>query len=144
MYYFDNKFLAQYIDQQVSLKVYANDDWYIISDLSDLENFRRGVGYDEFGNATEFDYRNITKIKAGGQLLTLDKLNAQMTGKPPEEEEKPEPDAEPEEEPAAEEEPPPEEKPKKEPDLSWYSPAYDVGRQLMKELENHRKRNAKI
>jgi hypothetical protein len=65
-----------------------------------------------------------------------------MTGKPPEEEEKPEPATD--EESATDEEPPPEEKPKKEPDLSWYSPAYDVGRQLMKELENHRKRNAKI
>lgn len=133
MYYFDRKYLAQYVDQKIPLKVYANGDWHNIPSLRDLEGNRQFVGYDEFGDGTSVDYRLITKIKVGNHILTIEQLNTQMTGTP-KEEPKAKSDAEtpPKEEPPSDEEEP---KPsKKEPDLSHFSPAYDIGRQLMNEL----------
>lgn len=143
MYYFDNKFLAQYVDQKIPLKVYANGDWYNIPSLKDLENKRLFVGYDEFGDGTTLDYRTIEKIKVGNHLFTIEQLNTQMGGTSADEKPEKEPsDAEPptddtEEEPPAEEEPKP--VGKKEPDLSHFSPAYDIGRQLMNELQRRKK-----
>lgn len=136
MYYFDRKYLAQYVDQKIPLKVYANGDWHNIPSLKDLEGNRQFVGYDEFGDGTIVDYRLISKIKVGNHILTIEQLNTQMNGSPPDDEKT---EKEPAEEPPVEdEEPPAEEEPKptgkKEPDLSHFSPAYDIGRQLMNEL----------
>lgn len=133
MYYFDRKYLAQYVDQKIPLKVYANGDWHNIPSLKDLEGKRQFVGYDEFGDGTSIDYRLIAKIKVGNHILTIEQLNTQMTGTPEEE-----PKAKSDGETPTEEESPAEEEPnptgKKEPDLSHFSPAYDIGRQLMNEL----------
>lgn len=134
MYYFDNKYLAQYIDQRVKLKVYVNSDWYELTDLSDVSDPRNGVGYNEYGEGTQFDYRAIKQIQVNNSIITLDQLQTQMTGKSADTEKKPSSKSEgPPEEEMPEEEPPAKEK---EPDLSWFSPAYDLGRQLMKEAKN--------
>lgn len=134
MYYFDRKYLAQYVDQKIPLKVYANDDWYNVPSLKDLEGKRQFVGYDEFGDGTSIDYRLISKIKVGNHILTIEQLNTQMTGSPTDEKEpSKEKTAPPEEEPPTDEEEP-KTTDKKEPDLSHFSPAYDIGRQLMNEL----------
>lgn len=140
MYYFDRKYLAQYVDQKIPLKVYASGDWHNIPSLKDLEGKRQFVGYDEFGDGTSIDYRLISKIKVGNHILTIEQLNTRMNGSSPDEKPEKEKTAPAEEEPTSDdtEEPPAEEEPKptgkKEPDLSHFSPAYDIGRQLMTEL----------
>lgn len=137
MYYFDNKTLAQYIDQNVKLKVYANDDWYEIADKRDLYDPIDCVGYDEFGGDHRFNYTDIGQIKVGDRIFTVDQLQSQKTGKPSDTAEKPkpkggdEPDLGSEEEPASKKE--------KEPELSHFSPVFDVGRDLLRELELMRK-----
>lgn len=136
MYYFDSKYLAQYIDQRVKLKVYVNSDWYELTDLSDVSDPRKGVGYSEYGEGTQFDYRAIKQIQVNNSIITLDQLQTQMTGKSSDSEKKPSGKSE---ESSEEEMPEEEPKPKeKEPDLSWFSPAYDLGRQLIKEAHANR------
>ena len=137
MYYFDNKFLAGYIDQQSDLSVYVNDDWYQIADMKDISDPIEGVGYNEYGEGFTVDYKNIDQIKVGNRYFTLDQLQAQYTGKDQEDDSKkksPEPkNDEPKDEPIPEEEP-------KEPelDLSSYSPVYDIGRNLINEYFKER------
>ena len=155
MYYFDNKYLQQYVDagsklSGSNLKVYVNQEWYNITSLSDLQDPIDGIGYDEYGGDHRFDYKSIESIQIGGRITTLDQLQTQMTGKPDDsskEEPKPAdagdepdmgsdaPEEEPEEEPSKGSPP----KGKKGPDLSWFSPAYDIGRQLMQEHKRKRK-----
>lgn len=146
MYYFDSKFLQQYMDQGVKLKVYANNEWYNISDMYDIHNPSEAVVYDVNGESSLIDYRNIEQIQVGNQRLDLEGLQSMMVGQKPEGEDKKK--SEPKE-PAGDEEPMPEEEPEGEgkppkekgPDLSWYSPHYELGRNLLKEAQR-RKRNA--
>lgn len=140
MYYFDNRYLAQYIDQNVELKVYVDNNWYDLVELSDVSNPKKGVGFNEFGESKYFDYRAVKQIQVNGNIITLDQLQKQMTGK--DTEKPPTKPATAGEEPSMEEpeeEPAKPEKPKKGPDLSWYSPIYDLGRQLLRENENRNK-----
>lgn len=111
MYYFDSKFLQQYIDQKIDLKVFTNGKWYSITSLNDLSDDINGIGYDEYGSDFRFDYRQIEKIQVGSNILTLDQLQTQMTGKEPEKE-KPKPK-------------------EKEPEVSHYNP-FIIGRSIFK------------
>lgn len=135
MYYFDSKFLSQYIDQKIKLQVFVDGEWFTIADQSDLTDPVSGNAYTEFGQVHRFDYRNIQQIKAGENVLSLDQLQAIKSGKPGTDEKEPAANAD----SGGEEEEIPEEEPskEKEPDLSWYSPIYNVGRDLLRE----RKRN---
>jgi len=137
MKYFDNKFLKQYLDSGQELKVYVDSDWYSISDMSDLNDPVDGIGYDEYGKSHYFSYRNIEQIKIGNVTYTIDMLQGE-----PEPESKGKGSEKSEEEPAMpEEEPEKEEKPTgKGPDLSWYSPVYDIGKMLIKESKRKRKK----
>ena len=136
MYFFDKGLLAQYLDQcspRMPLKVYSNNEWYSIPSLSDLEDDITGIGYDVYGGDHRFDYRNIEQIKVGNRPpLDLEGLQAMKTGQKPTEEKPEKKDSE--EEPMPDEEPT-DEKPEKEPDLSWYSPAYDIGRKIIHEAK---------
>lgn len=138
MYYFDNKLLAQYIDQGVELKVYANDEWYSVGDEYDIQDPSTAVVYDSYGESSTVDYRDITQIKVGSRIYTLEMLQTHMTGKSASNE-KGKTAAKPkdtEEVPAEE----PEENPsEKEPDLSWYSPVYDIGKEILKEIQRRKR-----
>lgn len=135
MYYFDNNLLKQYLDQKKTVKVYDGSNWYDIADQSDLSDTISCVGYDVYGADHRFDYRDISQIKIGNSLYTLEMLQSFMKGQGGQEEDKPKgKSAESEPEPSSEEP-----KKEKEPDLSWYSPVYDLGRQLMQEARRKRK-----
>ncbi len=131
MYYFDNNLLKQYLDQKRTLKAYDGSNWYDIADQSDLSDTITCIGYDEYGKDHRFDYRDIQQIQVGGEIRTLEMLQSFMAGKPAEEKPKGKPAT-----PADEEEPP---KKEKEPDLSWFSPVYDIGMKLMQEARRRRK-----
>ena len=149
MYYFDNKYLAQYLDQNIKVSVFANNEWMNLTDISDVSDARYGVGYDEFGGDSRFDYREIEQIKVGNNIITLDTLQTQKTGKEPPKADKPEGSDDGDEDNLGDfggddlgggedsEEPT---KDKKEPDLSWYSPMYDIGRHLIIESKRRKKR----
>lgn len=134
MYYFDQKLLQQYIDAGAKLKIYEDQDWYDITSVKDLSDEKSGVAYNEFGQAHYFDYVDIQKIKVGNNTYTLDQLQQHMTGKSGEGEEpkKSEPSSDTEEKPESEE--PTDENPEKEPDLSWFSPKYEIGQKLLREF----------
>lgn len=136
MYYFDNKYLQQYIDQQVELWVFDGYQWYEVADKYDLEDPIKGYGYDANGRGSEFKYKQIEQIKVDNKLFTLDQLQAQFTGKSSEDEPESKGDTEPsggDEEGPPMEEPADEGGPEKEPDLSHYSPVYNIGRDLIHE-----------
>jgi len=140
---FDNILLSQYIDVGAKVQVYANSEWYSIADKSDVSDSVDAVGYDEYGGDHRFSYQEIEQIKVNGQVITLEMLATKMGDKTDGgKEEKPTGGSDSEEAP---EDTPPEEdkpeKPAKEPDLSWFSPAYDIGRILMKEKEERKKKS---
>ncbi len=126
MYYFDQKTLQQYLNQRVELKIFADDQWFDITNQNDLSDPVDGIGYDVYGQDHRFDYRDITQIKVGSRTFTLDQLQTHMTGK---EEEKPKPKSSDEEEPPKE----------KEPELAHYDP-FMIGRQIVKEFRRTKKR----
>lgn len=144
MYFFDKVFLGQFLDQKMPVKVFANEEWYQITGQSDLEDDITGIGYDVYGGDHRFDYRDIQQIKVGSKnVIDLKMLQDLKAGQKPEPEkggeakgggdEEAEPEGEePEEEPASDE------KPEKEPDLSWYSPAYDIGRKIIHEAKRRK------
>lgn len=134
MYYFDNNLLKQYIDQKRTVKAYDGSNWYEIADQSDLSDAITCIGYDVYGKDHRFDYRDITQIQVGKQIYTLEMLQSFMAGKPAEEKPK---GKSAESEPSADENEPP--KKEKEPDLSWFSPAYDIGKGIMQEARRRRK-----
>ena len=84
MYFFDNDFLGQYLDQDAELKVFVDGEYYTIAGHDDLDNPTYGVGYDVNGKPHTFDYRGIEQIKAAGQILTRDQLQSQISGEDPE------------------------------------------------------------
>ena len=153
-YYFDSKYLQQYLSQNAKLKVLVNGGWLDIADESDLRDESTGVGYDTSGKAHFIDYREIQSIKAAGRTVTLDQLNQEMSSQQSPEEEQPQdageeeptPDQggaeDAEEEPASpddeEEAPPEEETPKKGPQKASYDP-YMIGRRIL--TENSTKKN---
>jgi len=137
MYYFDKGILAQYLDQKMPIKVFANQEWYEIADSRDLEDDITGIGYDSYGGDHRFDYRDIQQIKVGSNnVIDLKMLQDLKAGQKPEAEKPEKKSSDSEEEPSPdEEETPTEEKPKKEPDLSWFSPHYDLGRKIIHEAK---------
>lgn len=42
MYYFDNKYLAQYLDQRVKLSVYVDYEWLDVADKTDVTDKLQG------------------------------------------------------------------------------------------------------
>lgn len=125
MYFFDNKYLQQYLDSKRPLKIYVDQTWYEITSMDELKDPVDGIASDEFGATHYFDYRDIEQVKIGNNTITQDMLQTQMTGKAPddEKESKPKDDSEDDEEPG--------------PELSHYDP-YQIGKDLLKE---NRKRN---
>ena len=139
MYFFDKVFLGQFLDQKLPVKVFANSEWYSITGPSDLEDDITGIGYDVYGGDHRFDYRDIQQIKVGSQPpLDLKGLQDMKAGQKPEPEKGGEAKAGSEEDAPEEEPSPDEEKPEKEPDLSWYSPAYDIGRKIIHEAKRRK------
>lgn len=139
MFYFDKGFLAQYLDQRVPIKVFANEEWYQIADQRDLEDDISGIGYDVYGGDHRFDYRDIQQIKVGSKnVIDLKMLQDLKAGQSPEAEKPEKKSDDSGEEASHDEEPAAEEKPEKEPDLSWYSPAFDVGRKIIHEAKRRK------
>lgn len=126
MYYFDNRTLMQFLDQKKKLKVFADDKWVDVSSSVDLNDEVTGIGYDVYGKPSYYDYRDITQIVVGNRTFSIDQLQSFMTGK--NSEEKPKSKSEDEEEKSS----------KKEPDLSWFSPVYDLGHQLIRETQRRK------
>ena len=63
MYYFDNEYLKQYIDQGVDLWVYDGYEWHEVVDKSDLDDPIKGMGYDANGRGSKFAYKQLEQIK---------------------------------------------------------------------------------
>lgn len=143
---FDNILLSQYLDVGAKVQVYANSEWYNITDKSDVSDSIDAVGYDEYGKDHRFSYQEIEQIKYNGTIVTLEMLATKMGDKPDGGDGKKEntPSGGDSEETPPDDAPPEEDKPNKGPDLSWFSPAYDIGRILMKEKEERKKRGNKI
>lgn len=151
MYYFDNRFLSQYVDQKVKLKVFVDSSWYDIATKKDLADPIDGIGYDVYGKDHRFDYRDIEKIKAGQNVINIDTLQKMMVEPEPVKLDKKSPGGKsdsgggdeemPEEEPMPEEPEEEEEEPAsggKKPELSHYDP-YMIGRRMIKELRRKSK-----
>ena len=146
MYYFDNTFLKQYIDQKIKLQVFVDSEWYSISNNRDLIDGVDGIGYDVYGKDHRFDYRDIEKIKVGQHIISIDMLQQMMVEPKPVDLDKKDAgkggsskEAEPEEEPMEE---PEEEEPASggpKPELSHYDP-YTIGRRIIKEYMKERNR----
>lgn len=132
MYYFDNKYLQQYIDQGTELWVYDGYQWREVAEKEDLIDPVEGYGYDVNGRGYKFQYKQIEQIKVDGRIFTMDQLQTQMSGKSSDTGEKPASKG-PKEPGPSDEEPAPEKKSEKEPDLSHFSPIYDIGRNLIAE-----------
>ena len=80
MVYFDNKYLAQWLEQEVPLQVYINHQYYDIADMSDLENPIVGYGYDYNGQPYTINYRLIQQIKIGANIIDLEALQGERAG----------------------------------------------------------------
>jgi hypothetical protein len=125
---FDSVLLKQYLDVGAKVKVYVNHDWYSIVDKSDLSDPIDAIGQDEYGGTHRFSYQSIEQIQVNGKIITLDMLSAKMGDKVDGgDDKKQKPD-----------------KGDKGPDLSWFSPVYDIGRFLIKEKEKRRNSGNKI
>lgn len=148
---FDNILLAQYIDAGAKVKVYANSEWYDIVDKSDVSDRIDAIGYDEYGGDHRFSYQEIEQINVNGQIITMDMLSAKLGDKTTNKEKGNTKDSEKEKDdklpddigsedlaPNEDELDALDDKSKK-PDLSWFSPAYDIGRILIREKEQQRK-----
>lgn len=83
MYFFDSKFLNQYLQQGIDLKVYVDGDYFTVADASDLESATYGVGYDTNGKPHIFDYRSVEQVKTGNNIFTLDQLQTTVSGEAP-------------------------------------------------------------
>ena len=114
MIYFDAKLLRQYLDQKQKLMVYDDTNWYEVATMSDLSDDITGIAYTNIGQPKYIDYTNISKIKVGNRVYTLDQLQQRYDPT------NAKPDAEPKE---------------SEPELNqdWFSPIYDIGKRLLKE-----------
>lgn len=145
---FDNILLAQYIDVGAKVKVYANSEWYQIVDKSDVADKIDAIGYDEYGGDHRFSYQQIEQINVNGKIITLDMLSAKMGDKPTDDSK----DSKPKEDKPDEETPDgPDLAPDdsdledldsggKKPDLSWFSPAYEIGRVILREKEMRKRK----
>lgn len=78
MRYFDNQYLAQYLQQQRELMVFVDNDYLEVSDLADLEDPIHGVGYTPEGKSRNFNYKDIQIVKSGPFYLDLPTLNKEM------------------------------------------------------------------
>ena len=154
-YYFDSKYLLQYVDSEAKLKVFVNGQWLSIADKTDVDDPSVGVGYTNSGNSVIFDYRDIEQVKAGKNQMTLDQLQTSKQQKQtPTEPTKSAPEKEPpvEGEPSAQEpdqtEAPPEEEPNPEEEEPTGKPqqkaSYDpymLGRNILKESTSRPKKS---
>ena len=82
MVIFDNEYLKQYLEQYASLQVYANREWYTITELSDVDSPQYGIGINTQGKAATFRYPEISVVKADGFEMTIDQLQNKAAGKP--------------------------------------------------------------
>lgn len=78
MRYFDNHYLAQYLQQGRELMVFVDSEYLEVSDLSDLEDPVEGVGYDSSGRMNKFNYKDIEVVKSGPYYVDLTTLTNQL------------------------------------------------------------------
>lgn len=74
MRYFDRKFLKQYMDTGLKLKVYIDGRYLTIGDPSDLKK-GNGEGIDRDGKVVKFNYKDVDHVKIGSRVFTMDNLN---------------------------------------------------------------------
>lgn len=77
-YYFDNEYLKQYLASNQGLEVFVNKEFLTITDESDIENPKKGVGYNVDGKAQYFNYPAIESIKIDGITFTKEQLNQEL------------------------------------------------------------------
>lgn len=78
MRYFDNQYLAQYLEQGRDLMVFVDSEYLAIADLSDLDDPIQGVGYDSSGRPHKFNYKDIEVIKSGPYYVDQQTLTQQL------------------------------------------------------------------
>lgn len=113
MYYFDNEFLKSYLELGNDLKVVINGGVLSIPSVSDVENSKFGLAYNEDGQGQKIDYRRISGIYINDSFMDLKGLeeyinsqNQLSNGEEPETKEKtPEKTPEPKPEEPKEEQP---------------------------------------
>lgn len=74
MYFFDNQTLNQYLKTGEKLQVFVNKEYLTVTNQSDIADTQYGVGIDTNGKSIPFSYKEITQIKIGGFLYTMDML----------------------------------------------------------------------
>jgi hypothetical protein len=143
MYFFDSEYLQQYLNQGKDVKVTVDNKVLTLTDESDVEDPQQGVGYDQSGDSSFFEYNDIEQIQVGPNIITLDLLQKTMTNDPSKQKEPSKPPAKPEEdeEPPEEEEPEQPEPKEKKPDKGVEKANFDIymlGRQLINESRKKR------
>lgn len=83
MFYFDKKYLKQYMESGLKLKVYVSSRYLTITDPSDLSK-SDGEGMDGDGEMKKFNYKDIDHVKIGSRIFTMDDLNGNDSKMPDE------------------------------------------------------------
>lgn len=81
MLYFDKKYLKQYLDTGLKLKVYVDGRYLTIANPDDLKK-DKGEGVGSKGEVIKFNYKNVDHVKVGSRVFTLDQLNGEEPDMP--------------------------------------------------------------
>lgn len=135
MFYFDNEYLGQYLDLKKKVTVNVDGEVLTIPSKSDIKDPQQGTGYDESGNPSIFDYRDIESIYVGAEEITIDMLQGE--GEPEKQPSKSKPEPKPEDDLATEEEPEKEKSPEQQ--LAHAYPTL-VGRLMIRDYFNSKRK----
>ena len=83
MKYFSHTLLGQYFVQKIPLSVFVNSEYLRIVDIEDISDPNIGSGMRISGEMEPFDYRTISHIKVGDNIIDI------ATATKPTEEEEP-------------------------------------------------------
>lgn len=86
MHFFDREFLARYLDQGISPKIFVDKQYYTITDLSDLISTTGGIAYDLNGKEHDFNYVDIENVMVGDRIVDRDVLKRISKGETGDEE----------------------------------------------------------
>jgi len=78
---FNNVIIGQFALTGVSLKVYVNGVFLIITDVEDVEDPNMGFGMDVDGEMHPFNYKQVEKLIVAGNDVTIDTYNKGMEAK---------------------------------------------------------------
>ncbi len=71
MKYFSHTLLGQYFVQKIPLSVFVNSEYLRIVDIEDISDPNIGSGMRISGEMEPFDYRTISHIKVGDNIIDI-------------------------------------------------------------------------